>query len=151
MGIMNTHTILLHTASKNDATYGIAFTSDYVFRTAKSSAPTRVQVWANIGRLNPRDGEPVRYSSYGKIDGGKGRYLDPHRNATDSAITVLLTPESSVIDGYGTNTGTEASGQVYAQQDSVIREGDTLRLVYPGGRAVEMAVHFTNNGHGEAN
>jgi hypothetical protein len=75
-------------------------------------------------------------------------YLDPSNNATDEPTSILLSPEPSVITSNGTNTGTEASGQVYAPAGTVLRDGDLLTLVYPDGTEVVFAARFTNNGHG---
>lgn len=142
------HVVELVEAPASRAHYGIRYLSRYVFRTSRGSHPTRVVYWDNTGRENPRNGEPVRFGEYGPIDGGHGKYLDPHRRATDAAVSILLSPEASAITNNGTNTGTEASGQVYASAGAVIREGDHLHLVWPSGARVSFTAHFTNNGHG---
>ena len=144
------HVVELVDAPEQRAQYGITHLSRYVFSTTKGSYPTRVVVWSNVNRPNPRNGEPVRFGEYGKLDGGNGRYLDPSNNATDEPTSIRLTPEASVITNNGTNTGTAASGQVYAPAGQRIAEGDLVALVYPGGSiGVTYVVHFTNNGHGE--
>lgn len=107
---------MLPVSAYRTASYEIMYESKFVYRTRKSSAPTRVVMWGNTERPNPRNGEPVRYGDYGPIDGGNGRYLDPNNNPTDDPVTVLLSPESTAITDNGTNTGTEASGQVYAPE-----------------------------------
>jgi hypothetical protein len=145
-----THRITLTPADANAASYGITHRSAYVYDTSRSSSPTRVVVWSNEGRPNPRNGQPIRWGQAGPIDGGNGRYLDPSHQATDSPVTVLLTPESSVITANGTNTGTQASGQVYPPAGAPIRAGDTLTLIYPDGTEAAHVARFTNNGHGIA-
>lgn len=143
------HRVELVEAPEQRQQYGIRYLSRYVFEARKRySSPTRIVVWDNTGRLNPRNGEGVRHGQYGLIDGGNGRYLDPSNRATDEPTSVHLTPEASVITNNGTNTGTEASGQVFAPAGTVIREGDRLVLVYPDGAEVVFTARFTSNGHG---
>lgn len=142
------HRVELIEAPASRQQYGITHLSRHVFQTSRGSHPTRVQVWCNTGRPNPRNGEPVRFGEYGPIDGGRGAYLDPGRKATDAAYSILLSPESVAITSNGTNTGTEASGQVYAPSDTRIVENDTLVLALPDGRQQTFTAHFTNNGHG---
>jgi hypothetical protein len=101
-------------------------------------------VWNNT--VNPRDGEPIRYSNYGPIDGGNGAYLDPGYRATDYPTSVLLTPEATMMTDDGSSTRTRGP-QVYAEE-TVLREGDTLVLVYPDGSEEARTIRFTNNGHG---
>lgn len=144
-------TIELRPASPYDVTtYGILFRSRYVYNSAHSTYPTRVVVWDNTRRVNGRNGEPVRHGDYGPIDGGIGRYLDPRNKVTDSERSILLSTESIVITNNGTNTGTEASGQVYAPEGAKLRDGDTVTLLYPDGRTEEGAAVFPrwSNGHG---
>ena len=144
------HVVELVEATPERAQYGVRFLSRFVFQTRRGSYPTRIVVWTNVHRPNPRNGEPVRFGEYGKLDGGVGRYLDPSNNATDEPTSVRLTPEASAITNNGTNTGTAASGQVYAPAGQRIAEGDLVALVYPGGSiGITYVVHFTNNGHGE--
>jgi hypothetical protein len=101
-----------------------------------------------MNRRNPHPGE-TRYTNYGSI-GGNGKYLDPHNKGTDSPVSLLISTESTMITDNGTNTGTEASGQVYApDQVDPIRHGDTLTLIYPSGTEQTWTARFTNNGHGE--
>jgi hypothetical protein len=142
------HRVELIEAPAERAGYGIMYLSRYVFRTSKGSSPTRVLVWSNLGRPNTRNGEPVKFGDYGPINGGDGAFLDPQNRATDDAQSVLLTPECSVITNNGTNTGTEASGQVYAPAGTRIAEGDLITLVYPDGIEATYVARFTNNGHG---
>src|SRR4029453_18126925 len=93
-----THEILVIPVDpQRAASYGITHASEYVYRTTGHGYPTRVQVWDNTRRPNPRDGQTVRYGQYGKLDGGNGRFLDPHHDATDMPVSVLLSPEASVI------------------------------------------------------
>lgn len=145
-----THRIPMLPADDRAASYGITHRSAFVYDTDRSSSPTRIVVWSNEGRPNLRNGEPIQWGSAGPINGGNGRYLDPQNQATDSPVTVLLTPESSVITSNGTNTGTAASGQVYPVGAAPIRAGDTLTLVYPDGTEAGHIARFTNNGHGIA-
>lgn len=117
--------------------YGITHKSACVYRVAGSYSPTRVKVWDNTRRPNPRDGVA-------------GAYLDPHNRATDARVSVLLSPESSVISAHRNGTGTVASGQVYAPGDTRFRTGDVLVLVHPDGSHCRVTVRLTNNGHGVA-
>lgn len=130
--------------------YGVLFESAYVYRTGRSYSPTRVVVWSNTSRPNARNGEPVRHGDYGPIDGGAGRYLDPHNKATDAERSVLLSTESTVIDAYGTGTGSKESGQVWA--DDKLCDGDALTLAYPDGTEETLTARFPrySNGHGFA-
>lgn len=145
---MNHHFIVLNKADAN--TYGILYTGRNVYQTSKSNGPTRLQVWDNTNRVNKRNGEPVRFGDCGPVDGGDGKYLDPNNRATDEPVSFLLTPESSVITNNGTNTGTAASGQVYAED--ILRDGDSATLSYPTGQTREIILHFPahRNGHGYA-
>jgi hypothetical protein len=131
--------------------YGITHRSAFVYRTTQSHSPTRIVAWSNVHRLNARDGQTVAWGEYGPIDGGNGRYLDPHRNATDNEVSVLISTESTSIDRYGTGTGTAGSGQVLWGPDVKLAEGDTLILRYAGtGVEEKRTVRFSNNGHGDA-
>jgi hypothetical protein len=148
-----THRVELIEAPADRAQYGIMYLSRYVYDARRRlSAPTRVQVWSNLRRPNTRNGEPVKYGEYGPLNGGNGAYLDPSNHATDNAMTIYLTPEASAITNNGTNTGTEASGQVFAPgHPEPIREGDTIVLIYPDGIESEYVAAFKHrgNGHGE--
>jgi hypothetical protein len=124
--------------------YGIHFTSAFVY-TVRGSSPIRIAVWDNVRRPNPRNGEPVRYSNYGKIDGGEGRYLDPNNNATDDEVSYLLSPEASCISAHGDSTGTVASGQVYDAAHERLRAGEIVRLAFPDGSVKLLTV--TPEGH----
>lgn len=145
---MTHHFIVLDKAPAN--TYGIRYKGRNVYQTSKSNGPTRLVVWNNTTRRNPRNGEPVRFGDCGPIDGGDGCYLDPDNKATDAPVSFLLSPESSVITDNGTNTGTQASGQVYA--DDTLRDGDTATVSFPNGSTREIVLHFPahQNGHGYA-
>ena len=130
--------------------YGVLHSSAFVYQTSRGSGPTRIDVWDNTRRPNARNGEPLRWGQCGVLDGGNGRYLDPENQATDETVSVLLTPECTVIDAYGTGTGSAASGQVYSPDGETIRSGDTLMLMYPDGTHEARVVRFTGNGHGQA-
>lgn len=146
---MTTHRIpMVPTNAGQRAQYGVEFTSAFVYRTSKSTAPTRIDMWANR-KPNPRDGQPVRYGEYGPIDGGNGRLLDPGNRATDEPVSVLLSPESTVITAQRNGTGHPDSGQVWGPQDDCIRPGDTLLLVFADGRQETWRATFSNNGHGD--
>lgn len=145
---MTRHVIVLDTAKPN--TYGVLYKSRNVYQTSKSNGPTRLVVWDNTSRVNFRDGEPVRFGECGPIDGGNGCYLDPNNKATNHPTSLLLTPESSVITDSGMNTGTVASGQVYA--NTVLRDGEYATVSFPNGIMREICLHFPahHNGHGYA-
>jgi hypothetical protein len=132
-------------------TYSVIGVSESVYRTAHSTSPTRVKVWGNTHRPNPRNGQPVRYGDFGPRDGGNGKYLDPSNRATDQEISVLLSTECSILSAHGDSTGTKASGQVYAPE--TLREGDVLILILPNGTEVPVTARFprmgNGNGHGE--
>ena len=155
---MTHHYITLDaTAEYRARQYHVIYTSRNVYRTNRSHSPTRVEVWDNTFRLNPRNGETVRYGAYGPLDGGKGRYLDPRNIATDDTLTILITTESTVICADpGRNTGHWASGQVYAVNESgqyaTLKDGDTATLSSPDGslRTVDIHLPAGRNGHGYA-
>jgi hypothetical protein len=129
--------------------YNKTFRSLFVYSFAQSSSPTRIDVWCNTERINARNGQPVRWGNFGPIDGGNGRYLDPHNEPTDDETTILVNPESTIISAHGDSTGSPASGQVYdPHQADRIRHGDTLRLLFPDGSVEVRTVKMTNNGHG---
>ena len=116
--------------------YGIRYVSTFVHRiTGKGlhnrNSPHRIKVWDNTRRPNPRNGEPVRYGEYGRIDGGDGQYLDPNNIATDDDLSYLTSAEATAITSNGTNTGTVASGQVYAP--TALAVGQFVVLMYPDG------------------
>jgi hypothetical protein len=71
------HRVELVEATSDRAQHGITHLSRYVFRTSKSHYPTRVKVWTNVNRPNPRNGQPVKFGEYGKIDGGDGQFGTP--------------------------------------------------------------------------
>ncbi|MDG4783275.1 hypothetical protein O7614_26805 [Micromonospora sp. WMMD961] len=122
-------------ASADKRTYGITHRGVFVHEVSGKGLhnrqyPHRVQVWDNTGRPNPRNGEPVRYGQYGRIDGGDGKYLDPNHNATDEPVTVLLSAESIAITNNGTNTGTWDGGQPFG---AALKVGEAVRLRYMDG------------------
>lgn len=130
-------------------TYGIMFESAHVYRAQRSHGyPVRLKVWDNTRRLNPRDGQAVRYSDYGKIDGGPGRYLDPNNNATDEMWSVQIAPEAVVISAHGDGTGSRASGQVYGEE--TLRDSDVVTLVFPSGTQERHMLRIENYGYGHA-
>lgn len=133
--------IQLRPAMQSETTYGILYRSEFMYRVAgkglhNPSSPHRITVWCNTGRPNPHPGE-IRYTDFGAI-GGDGAYLNPNNVATDDEITVLTGAESTVITNNGTNTGTVAAGQVYAQD--VLHVGNTVTLVTPGGDSKEYVL-----------
>jgi hypothetical protein len=148
-----THHIPMMVAHAHRAQYGITHISAHVYDARRRlSAPTRIVVWSNVARPNKRNGEPVRFGDYGRLDGGDGIYLDPHNRATDCPVSILLTPEASAITNNGTNTGTAASGQVFAGgHPEPIREGDVIVLLWPDGTESILTATFAGhgNGHGE--
>lgn len=128
--------------------YGVVYTSARVWKVKGSYGPGRVEVWSNTDRPNPHPGER-RWNDFGSI-GGDGKYLDPRNKGTDEEFTVLLSPESTIIDAYGTGTGTAASGQVWADDRTPIASGEVLVLVYPDGREERWEITLKDNyGHGE--
>jgi hypothetical protein len=159
---MTHHLIVMDTADANRQTYGITHQSRNVYRTAKSSGPTRLVIWSNVNRPNvdkgkhlgdtlevgDRRGNRVTEYNYSLT---RGAYLDPHNQPTDSAHSLLLTPECSVIcANTDMNTGQPGSGQVYAPE--ILADQDTATCIYPNGTTVEVLLHFPphHNGHGYA-
>jgi hypothetical protein len=130
-----------------------------------SSAPTRIDVWDNTGRPNPFKGlklgdvafkgNPHREQVITEWFANKpsrpltAEYFDPQNEPTDAPVSILISPESTVITSNGTNTGTIASGQVYDKGVTLRRE-DTATLRFLDGSTRDVALHFTNNGHGYA-
>lgn len=112
--------------------YGITYRGAFIYHvTGKGlhnpTSPHRVTVWDNTVRPNT---DPDAYSQYsGKA--GPGAYLDPSRKGTDEPVSVYLGAESTIITANGTNTGTKASGQVYA--DETLEVGGFVLLRYPDG------------------
>jgi hypothetical protein len=128
-------------ATARAAEYGIRFESAYVFKMAGKGLhnrhhPHRIKVWDNTNRPNPHPGQ-IRHTDHGSI-GGEGRYLDPFNQGTDSAATVTTSAEAIAITNSGTNTGTVASGQVYASKSLAIGQRVTLRT--PQGEMPEVYV-----------
>lgn len=129
---MTTHVIRMVAASENRRSYGITHRSANVYQMTgrglhNRHAPHRVQVWDNTGRPNT---EPDRWNDHsGKP--GPGQYLDPFGKGTDSPVTVTTSAEATAITSNGTNTGTVASGQVYASDALTV--GDYAVLLYPDG------------------
>lgn len=134
--------------------YGITHTSDYVYLNPRAgNFPTRVVVWDNTRRVNPDPGGPVQFGQYGPLPtGGDGKYIDPSNRATDDELTILLTPESVTIDAYGTGTGTRGSGQLWAPDGEILRDGDTVRLIFvdPVGepRVSDYVARIPHNANG---
>lgn len=126
-------TVIINTrpATANDASYGITYRSEFVYHVTGRGVynphfPHRVTVWGNTGRLNRRPGE---FNQNSGRRFGSGKYIGPDGMDTDDEFTVLVGSESSVITNNGTNTGTAASGQVYA--DETLSIGDVVILNYP--------------------
>ena len=138
-------------ASRFDLRYGITHKSAFVYRT-KSAGPTRFLAWDNTIRPNPRTGEPVRWGTHSKIDGGHGRYLDPNNDATDAAQSILLDPEGVMINDRGTGTSTPESGQVYEPTGWRLADGDRVILMWPDlpARMVTLSLPPHRSGHGSA-
>jgi hypothetical protein len=122
-------------ASRYDQnSYGILFISRYVYRITgrgvhNRSHPHRIKVWDNTGRPNA---DPGRISEFLGRAIGPGRYIGPDGRGTDDEASATTSAESVAITNSGTNTGTVASGQVYADDSLAI--GDKVMLVLPGGR-----------------
>ncbi len=112
--------------------YNLIYKSEYVYRvrgaTHNPSSPHRIQVWDNTDRKNTQPGE---WNAHTGRKNGTGAYIDPRGYDTDHETSVLMSAESSVITNTGTNTGTRASGQVYAEGSLSI--GDRVQLVLPDG------------------
>jgi hypothetical protein len=140
-----THTIQISAPTANDATYGILGRSRFIYSGRHGSGPLRVIVWSNVNRPNPGE---TRWNAYGSV-GGNGRYLDPHNKGTDAAITVLISPEATMITAERTGTGHPLSGQVWAPDHKSLVAGDTLTLVMPDGSVIAGTADFSDgNGHG---
>lgn len=161
MRALNHYTIVLDSAGDyRREHYGVLYQSRNVYRTAYGHSPTRLAVWDNTQRPNPdrgkRIGDTLRHggvvTKYSKRGTTKALYLSPNGNPTDCERTILLSPEASSIDAYGTGTGTAASGQVYAKNAPTMRDGDTATLIYPDGteQTVTLMFQSMNNGHGYA-
>lgn len=141
---MSTAIIPLKAATEyRTESYGVLFEGMFVHRvTGKGlhnrSYPHRVVVWDNTRRPNPRNGEPVRYGQYGKLDGGDGKYLDPNHNATDAEQTFILDAECISITADRTGTGHPQSGQVYAPVE--LEVGQYVVLIYPDGTTSDPMV-----------
>lgn len=152
---MTHHLIVLDNASDyRNEHYGVMYESRNVFATSSSGryTPNRIALWNNLRRPNPRNGERVRYGDYGVIDGGNGKFLDPQNKATDDTVSILITPESSVLcANTSMNTGQPGSGQVFAK-DVLLSDGDTATLSYPRGLTREVTINLPrgHNGHGTA-
>lgn len=159
---MTHHFIVMDTADRyRTEQYGVTHQSRNVYQTTKSSGPTRLVVWSNVKRLNTDKGKKIGDTlEVGDRRGNivteyslqftRGTYLDPNHKPTDEPVSLLLSPESSAITSNGTNTGTVASGQVYAP--GRLADSDTATLSYPNGTMVEVVLHFPphHNGHGYA-
>lgn len=126
-------TIDLVDGDRNAQSYGIRFRSKFVYRFTGTglhnpSSPHRVNVWDNTGRPNT---DPDRFKPALGRKVGPGAYIDPRGHGTDHATSILTNAESTIMTDNGTNTGTEASGQVYA--DVTIRTGESVMLRAPDG------------------
>lgn len=126
-------TIEMCPGDKTDGTYGICFRSVFVYRINgkgihNPTFPHRINVWNNTSRLNS---DPDRFSPAIGRKVGPGRYISPHGHGTDDMMTVTTSAESTAITNNGTNTGTVASGQVYA--DRALTIGERIVLLLPGG------------------
>lgn len=141
--------------------YGVMFRSRHVYDTTVSHGPTRLSVWDNLIRPNRDYGKQLGDTlEVGARRGNVvtdyslrytvGKWLDPQNEPTDDTVSLLLEPESSVITSNGTNTGTVASGQVYAP--GKLADSDTATLSFPGGYSRKITLHFPkwSNGHGHA-
>lgn len=111
-------------------TYGITHKSVFVYRMTGPGLhnrykPHRIRVWDNTNRPNNR---PDTYNSMtGKP--GPGAYLDPSGKGTENPISYLTAAEPTAMTNTGTNTGTVASGQVYA--NITLAVGDVVSLLLP--------------------
>lgn len=143
--------------------YNITHRSAFVYDSQRTHSPMRLVVWDNMNRPNP-----YRNAKLGDVIGTgqnaqtitewflstgrtKPRFYDPHNEPTDEPFSFLLSLECTVITNSGTNTGTIASGQVYAP-DTKLMDGDTATLKYTDGTEQEVTLHIPrhNNGHGHA-
>ena len=135
---MSDHTIYIPMILESDynrKTYGIEYQSLYVYRMEgrglhNPSHPHRIQAWDNACRPNVDPSAPGPFNS-GVV--GPGEYIGPDRKGTDHRWHYVTAAESVAITNSGTNTGTVASGQVYAGH--VLAVGDVVRLVFPDGSA----------------
>lgn len=119
--------------SDNDQTYGIRLRSAHVYRisgkgTHNPNFPHRINVWDNTIRPNT---DPERFVPALGRKVGPGAFIDPHGHGTDDMLTVMTSAEATAITNNGTNTGSVASGQVYA--DTRLTIGDRVVLVFPDG------------------
>jgi hypothetical protein len=148
------HVVVKPAAEYRRENYGIEWESVFVYRTAAYSSPTRIVVWDNAKRpaeswLDGRfladaqaawdrcQGKPAQEwaeKKWGQRPPATGWFVDPSNEVVPNRYTVLLSPEATVIDAYGTGTGTRGSGQLWAHdengRDEVIRDGDEIELVY---------------------
>lgn len=135
---MTTVIVPLRAASEYEsATYRILSRSEFVYHMAGAGlhnrhSPHRITLWDNTGKPNPDNGGPIKYGDYGPLPtGGNGAYIGPDNRATDFPLSVTTSAESTVITNNGTNTGTVASGQVYAPETLAI--GDVVIFRLPDG------------------
>ena len=108
-----THHMIAMIPVKADRTenYGITHASVYIYGRAQ-----RIEAWDN--RPDKRPGRTF------------GQLVDPYGRPTTDAQTVLISPEAVCLSAHGDSTGTVASGQVWAPGGEVLREGDTVRLLW---------------------
>ena len=164
---MTHHEILMiETAEYRRDHYGVTHSSLYVYGTSTSHSPTRIDMWDNTGRPNPFKGmklgdvafkgNPHREQVITEWFANKAsrpltaKYFDPQNEPTDAPVSILISPESSAICAdTSMNTGQPGSGQVYDKGVTLRRE-DTATLRFLDGTTRDVALHFTNNGHGYA-
>lgn len=135
---MSTLIVDLVEASEYDQKlYGITHRSRHVYRVGphmhNALYPHRVQVWDNTRRPNT---DPERFVSGRKV--GPGAYVAPDGSGTDCEVSIVASAEPISIDRYGTGTGTEASGQVWA--DGGLGRGNFVVLRYPSGELSDPLV-----------
>ena len=155
------HRIPLLPGDESAAHYGITHRSAFVYDTrVYGGAPTRVNVWSNTGRPNPDKGKSLGdtlrngnvLTEYSLPGTATREYLDPHNAPTDDPVSILLTPESTVMCAdTRMNTGQPGSGQVFARNIR-LGDGDTADLIYPEGTVQRVTLHFPrhHNNHGYA-
>lgn len=141
---MTTHIIPMTNGSDYEMQeYGVEYRSTFVYETSGRGFhnlhfPHRFKVWNNTVRPNeaPVYGPDAPGSmGYGKI--GPGKYVDPERKGTDEKYNYRVGSESISITNSGTNTGTEASGQVWSPLPAPLTIGDVIILQFPDGSLSE--------------
>lgn len=126
-------------AAQRTADYGITHQSLFIYGRA-----VRVQAWEN------RPDQRELCATFGQL-------VDPNGRPTTDAQSILLSPESVCISAHGNGTGSAASGQVWAPDGAVFREGDTVRLLWIDaeigsaprvGELYRVTFKHDGNGHG---